>query len=148
METPYRCDPSDVQRYKSTRSVALITPLGDNPAMGGLIDTLRDGTGRIRTAVSFAFSDPAWAIRYLTLVAVLLIPLLGYVAMLGWQARAYDLYEIQESTNLTSWTRTGFWMPTNAPLTTRTNYLAAPITAAFPDAGAYSRRFEPHRDPD
>jgi hypothetical protein len=50
---------------------------------------------------------------------------------LQWQARAYDLYEIQESTNLTSWTTAGFVIPTNAPLDTRTNYLAVPITASF-----------------
>jgi hypothetical protein len=49
-----------------------------------------------------------------------------------WQAKAYELYEIQSSTNLafTNWTRFGNpVVPTTASLQVRTNLLAAPITA-------------------
>jgi hypothetical protein len=51
---------------------------------------------------------------------------------LQFQARAYELYEILDSTNLadTNWTRVGNpVVPTNAPLVIRTNLLATNILA-------------------
>jgi hypothetical protein len=51
---------------------------------------------------------------------------------LQFQAKAYELYEIQSSTNLASpnWTRIGNpIVPTNATLAARTSILANPITA-------------------
>lgn len=40
--------------------------------------------------MAFAFADPAWPLRYVTVAAVLLIPVVGYIAMLGWQARVFE----------------------------------------------------------
>jgi hypothetical protein len=49
---------------------------------------------------------------------------------LQWQAKAYELYEILGSTNLTNWVRIGNpVMPTNASLTIRTSLPAINITA-------------------
>ncbi len=55
-----------------------------------MLETLRDGGRRIRDAVAFAFADPAWVLRYLAVAVVLLIPVVGAVAMLGWQVRVYE----------------------------------------------------------
>jgi hypothetical protein len=55
-----------------------------------------------------------------------------------WQARPYDLYEIQGSTNLKNWNFILPVVPTNAPIDVRTNLLATNIVAAvsnLPTAG-------------
>ena len=47
-----------------------------------------------------------------------------------WQAKAYELYEILGSTNLTDWSRVGVpIVPTNAPIEVRTNALGTNIIA-------------------
>lgn len=49
---------------------------------------------------------------------------------LQFQAKAYELYEVLGSTNLTNWTRVAVpFVPTNAPLVIRTNLLATNIIA-------------------
>jgi hypothetical protein len=53
---------------------------------------------------------------------------------LQFQAKAYELYEVLGSTNLTSWTRVAVpFVPTNAPLVIRTNLLATNIIAVVPN---------------
>jgi hypothetical protein len=50
---------------------------------------------------------------------------------LQFQAKAYELYEVLGSTNLTDWARVGVpLVPTNAPIEVLTNSLGTNITAA------------------
>jgi hypothetical protein len=63
--------------------------VGDNQVVSSLLETLRDGGARIRGAAVFAFADPAWPVRYLTVALALLIPVVGVIAMFGWQARVH-----------------------------------------------------------
>ncbi|MFC1611068.1 hypothetical protein ACFL6C_08920 [Myxococcota bacterium] len=55
-----------------------------------MLEVLQNGGRRIRDAFGYAFNDPAWAMRYGTAAILLLIPVVGYLALLGWQVRVYE----------------------------------------------------------
>ena len=56
----------------------------------GTLEALQNGWRRTRDAFDYAFGDPAWPFRYLKLAFILLIPVVGYLALLGWQVRVFD----------------------------------------------------------
>ena len=45
---------------------------------------------RTRGAFDYAFGDPAWPFRYAKLALITLIPVVGYMALLGWQVRVFE----------------------------------------------------------
>jgi hypothetical protein len=62
-------------------------PLGLQEAIGEL---LQETGARLARAFRFAFADRAWPQRYGMAALVLLIPVAGYLALLGWQRRVYE----------------------------------------------------------
>jgi hypothetical protein len=56
----------------------------------GLEHVARETGARLGRAFRYAFADPEWAGRYLIAGAILLIPVAGYLALLGWQRRVYE----------------------------------------------------------
>jgi len=61
------------------------------PAVRQVVEHLVRETGaRLGRAFRYAFADPEWPGRYLIAGAILLIPVAGYLALLGWQRRVYE----------------------------------------------------------
>jgi hypothetical protein len=53
-------------------------------------ELLQETGARLTRAVRFAFADRAWPQRYGLAAAVLLIPVAGALALLGWQRRVFE----------------------------------------------------------
>lgn len=51
---------------------------------------MQEAGARLVRALRFAFADPAWPRRYALAGIALLIPVAGYLALLGWQRRVYE----------------------------------------------------------